>query len=76
MGLKEQLREKALELGFEDAGFTGIEPLDLYIKEIESRPKEMYQWVQKLTARDYRLGTGSTFFPDYGLCVGYPLSPS
>jgi epoxyqueuosine reductase len=46
MSIKEQLREKALELGFEDAGFTGIEPLDLYIKEIESRPKEMYEWVQ------------------------------
>ena len=46
MGLKEQLREKALELGFEDIGFTGVEPLDLYIKEIESRPQEMYDWVQ------------------------------
>ena len=46
MGLKEQLREKALELGFEDVGFTGVDPLDLYIKEIESRPREMYDWVQ------------------------------
>lgn len=46
MSLKERIREKALELGFEDAGFTGIEPLGLYIKEIESRPKAMYGWVQ------------------------------
>ena len=38
MSLKEIIREKALELGFEDAGFTGVEPLDPYIKEIESRP--------------------------------------
>ena len=46
MSLKEAIREKALELGFEDAGFTGVEPLDLYIQEIESRPSEMYGWVQ------------------------------
>ncbi|MCP4667574.1 MAG: epoxyqueuosine reductase [Deltaproteobacteria bacterium] len=46
MGLKERIREKALNLGFEDAGFTGVKPLDLYIKEIESRPKAMYGWVQ------------------------------
>ena len=46
MGLKEQLGEMALYLGFEDVGFTSIEPLDLYINEIESRPKEMYDWVQ------------------------------
>jgi epoxyqueuosine reductase len=46
MGLKETIREKALELGFEDAGFTGVEPLDLYIQEIESRSPEMYSWVQ------------------------------
>lgn len=43
MSLKTRLREKALELGFEDLGFTSVEPLDFYIKEIESRP-EMYQW--------------------------------
>lgn len=42
MSLKERLREKAFELGFEDVGFTGVEPLDLYIKEIKSRPKKMY----------------------------------
>ena len=43
---KEIIREKALELGFEDVGFTGVEPLDVYIREIESRPLEMYGWVQ------------------------------
>jgi len=36
MTLKERIKEKAFELGFEDVGFTGIQPLDLYIKEIES----------------------------------------
>jgi len=46
MSLKDQLREKAIELGFEDVGFTGADPLDLYIKEVESRPQEMYGWVQ------------------------------
>ena len=45
MSLKQRLTDKALELGFEDIGFTTAEPLDLYIKEIESRP-EMYQWVK------------------------------
>jgi len=46
MKMKETIREKALELGFEDAGFTGVEPLDDYIQEIDSRPPEMYGWVQ------------------------------
>jgi epoxyqueuosine reductase len=44
VGLKQDLREKALELGFEGVGFTTAQPLDLYIKEIESRPA-MYKWV-------------------------------
>jgi epoxyqueuosine reductase len=44
MSLKERIRAKALELSFADAGFTSTEPLDLYIKEIDSRP-EMYNWV-------------------------------
>ena len=44
MNLKQRLRERALELGFEDIGFTDVQPLDLYIREIESRP-EMYRWV-------------------------------
>jgi epoxyqueuosine reductase len=46
MGLKERLREKAMELGFEDAGFTGTEPFELYIEEVGSRPGRMYAWVQ------------------------------
>ncbi len=44
MSLKEDLRDKALELGFAAAGFTGVEPLDLYVREVASRP-EMYDWV-------------------------------
>lgn len=44
MDVKTKIRNKALELGFEDAGFTGVEPLDLYVQEIGSRPK-MYEWV-------------------------------
>ena len=47
MSLKQRLIDKALELGFEDIGFTTTEPLDLYIKEIGTRP-EMYQWVKDL----------------------------
>jgi epoxyqueuosine reductase len=47
MSLKQRLIEKALELGFEDIGFTTTEPLDLYIKEIESR-QAMYQWITDL----------------------------
>lgn len=46
MSHKEDIRHKALELGFEDVGFTGVDPLDIYIREIESRPPEMYGWVQ------------------------------
>jgi len=46
MSLKEAIREKARQVGFEDAGFTGVQPLDLYIRELESRPPEMYGWVQ------------------------------
>jgi len=46
MTLKEIIREKALELGFEDVGFTGVDPLGDYIREIDSRPAEMYGWVQ------------------------------
>jgi epoxyqueuosine reductase len=43
MSLKQRLIDKALELGFTDVGFTTAEPLDLYLKEIESR-EEMYFW--------------------------------
>jgi epoxyqueuosine reductase QueG len=46
MSLKEAIREKALELAFEDVGFTSVEPLDLYVQEVESRPPEMDGWVQ------------------------------
>jgi hypothetical protein len=46
VSLKEAIREKAREIGFEDAGFTTVEPLVLYIQELESRPPEMYDWVQ------------------------------
>jgi len=46
MALKQLIREKALELGFVDIGISGVEPLDYYIREIESRPPEMYGWVQ------------------------------
>jgi len=46
MSLKETIRAKAWELDFEDVGFTGVEPLDIYIREIDSRPPELYGWVQ------------------------------
>lgn len=44
MDFKELIREKALELGFEDAGFCGLEPMQSYLKEVASRPPEMYGW--------------------------------
>jgi len=46
MKLKETIRERALELGFEDVGFTSAEPLEIYLREIDSRPPEMYGWLQ------------------------------
>lgn len=46
MGLKERIREAALEHGFDDAGFTTVEPFHLYIEEIQARP-EMYKWVNR-----------------------------
>ena len=55
MSLKQRLIEKALELGFEDVGFTTTDPLDLYIKEIESRP-EMYDWVLETEGVDLKGG--------------------
>ena len=57
MGLKQTIREKALALGFEDIGFSGVEPLDRYIREIDSRPPEMYGWVQQ-EAFNTRRGAG------------------
>lgn len=44
MNLKQRICERALELGFDDIGFTTTEPLDLYLKEIDSRG-DMYNWV-------------------------------
>ena len=46
MTLKATIRDKALELEFEDVGFTGSQPSDIYIREIDSRLPEMYDWVQ------------------------------
>jgi epoxyqueuosine reductase len=40
--MKERLREKALEIGFADVGFAEAKPLELYIREIDSRPSQMY----------------------------------
>jgi epoxyqueuosine reductase len=45
LSLKETIREKGLELGLDGVGFTGVEPMESYIKEIEARPPEMYGWV-------------------------------
>ncbi len=66
MNTKKRLREKALELGFEDAGFSSAEPLDLYIQEIESRP-EMYQWVM---TEDFNVLRGAS------LCQKHPWAKS
>ena len=44
MNLKQCICEKALELGFDDIGFTTTDPLDLYLKEIDSRGN-IYDWV-------------------------------
>ena len=40
--MKKRLREKALEIGFADVGFAVAKPMDIYIREIDSRPPEMY----------------------------------
>lgn len=42
--MKKLLREKALETGFADIGFAQAKPLELYIREIDSRPPEMYSF--------------------------------
>ncbi|MFC1822635.1 epoxyqueuosine reductase [Thermodesulfobacteriota bacterium] len=62
MTLKEQLREKALELGFTDVGFTGVKPFDLYIEEINSRPEKMYRWVQ---TDQFNVNRGASFAEKY-----------
>jgi len=38
--MRERIRQRAFELGFEDAGFTGVEPLERYREEIESRSED------------------------------------
>ena len=38
--------ELEVELEFEDVGFADVQPMDIYLREIESRPPEMYGWVQ------------------------------
>ena len=46
MAIKEQLAEKALELGFVDVGFTTADPFSGYIEEVRSRPEEHYgRWI-------------------------------
>lgn len=41
--MKERLRDKALEIGFADAGFTEAKPLHLYLQELDTRPDDMYR---------------------------------
>ena len=62
MDLKQRLKEKALEMGFAGAGFTGVEPLELYIREIDSRPPEMYGWA---FTRTFDLRRGASFSEEY-----------
>ena len=50
MKLKRRLRERALELGFADAGFTNTEPLDLFSQEIDSPPPDWYEWTKIMDA--------------------------
>ncbi len=47
MTTKEEVRAKALELGFEDAGFTGPEPFEDQREVLESR-RDMYEWCVSL----------------------------
>jgi epoxyqueuosine reductase len=46
MSLKQRIRESGLELGFDGVGFSGLEPMQSYIDEVESRPPEMYGWAK------------------------------
>ena len=54
--MKERLRNRALEIGFADAGFAAAMPLDLYIREFDSRPAGMYDGI--VTA-DFSLRRGA-----------------
>jgi epoxyqueuosine reductase len=60
--LKRRIRQRALELGFEDAGITGVEPLDIYIQEIQSRP-HMYAWVNHEAFSTLRGASPSDKYP-------------
>jgi epoxyqueuosine reductase len=62
MDIKERLREKALDLGFIAAGFTGMEPMSVYIEEVSSRP-EMYSWVNTDHFRTLRGASPGTRHP-------------
>lgn len=42
---KEFIREKVISMGFEDVGFTTVEPFDLYEREVTER-SSMYRWIQ------------------------------
>ncbi|TAL31369.1 MAG: epoxyqueuosine reductase [Spirochaetes bacterium] len=44
---KEDIRNKARELGFEDAGFTGCEPFEDHREVLEAR-RDMYEWCVSL----------------------------
>jgi len=50
MSLTQTIKEKALELGFGDAGIATAEPFSLYAEELASRP-EMYEWSKTLSQK-------------------------
>lgn len=50
MSLSRIIKEKALELGFADAGIASAEPFRLYAEELSGRP-EMYAWGKGLGER-------------------------
>jgi epoxyqueuosine reductase len=57
LNLKERLRQKAIEIGFVDAGFTSVEPFDTYIQELKSRA-EMYNFFM---TESFNLLRGASF---------------
>jgi len=50
MSLTQEIKEKALELGFVAAGIASPEPFTLYAEELSSRP-EMYEWGKTLSQK-------------------------
>lgn len=54
--MKNILREKALAMGFDDIGFAQAKSLEPYIREIDSRPPEMYSG---LTSDTFNLRRGA-----------------